>query len=105
MDGLRERRSREPAPVATKRRIRNRFPPPPLFLHEPGQFRGLERIPVDSTDADKRLQSNVLDHKLRVVGQLPTHARMGSTLSSTVLTGSGSVSSTAKTSTFVRARS
>ena len=40
MDGLRERRSREPAPVATKRRIRNRFPPPPLFLHEPGRFEG-----------------------------------------------------------------
>ena len=40
--------------------------------------RGLRWIPVDSTAADKRLTSNVLDHKLRVVSQLPKHARMGS---------------------------
>ena len=41
--------------------------------------RGLRWRPVDSTVADKRLTSNVLDHKLRVVSQLPKHARMGST--------------------------
>ena len=56
-----------PAPVAAKRRIGNRFPPPPLLLHDPGRFEGLRRIPVDSTAADKRLKSNVLDHNLRVV--------------------------------------
>ena len=37
--------------------------------------------PVDSAAADKRLTSNVLDHKLRVISQLPKHGRMGSTLS------------------------
>ena len=94
----------EPAPAA--KRFGNMFPPPPLFLSTNWvDSRGLGRISVDSTDADKRLTSNVLDHKLRVVNQLPKHAQMGSTLSSTVLTGSGSVSGTAKTSTFVRARS
>ena len=41
--------------------------------------RGLRWIPVDSTAADKRLTSNVLDHKLRVVSQLPKHGRTGST--------------------------
>ena len=41
--------------------------------------RGLRWIPVDSAAADKRLTSNVLDHKLRVVSQLPKHARTGST--------------------------
>ena len=41
--------------------------------------RGLRWIPVDSTAANKRLTSTVLDHKLRVVSQLPKHARMGST--------------------------
>ena len=41
--------------------------------------RGLRWIPVDSTAADKRLTSNVLDHKLRVFSQLPKHARTGST--------------------------
>ena len=30
-----------PAPVA-RRRIGNRFPPPPLFLHEPGRFEGTQ---------------------------------------------------------------
>ena len=40
--------------------------------------RGLRGTPVDSTAADKRLKSNVLDHKLRVVSQLPKHARTGS---------------------------
>ena len=29
-----------PAPVAARRRIGNRFPPPPLFLHEPGSIPG-----------------------------------------------------------------
>ena len=32
--------------------------------------RGLRRTPVDSTAADKRLHSNVLNHKLRIVSQL-----------------------------------
>ena len=41
--------------------------------------RGLRWIPVDSTAADKRLTSNVLDHKLRVVSQLSKHGRTGST--------------------------
>ena len=41
--------------------------------------RGLRWIPVDSTAANKRLPSNVLDHKLRVVSQLPKHGRTGST--------------------------
>ena len=41
--------------------------------------RGLRWIPVDSTAADKRLQSNVLNHKLRIVSQLQKHARTGST--------------------------
>ena len=41
--------------------------------------RGLRWIPVDSTAANKRLTSNMLDHKLRVVSQLPKHARTGST--------------------------
>ena len=41
--------------------------------------RGLRWIPVDSTAANKRLTSNVLDHKLRVVSQLPKHPRTGST--------------------------
>ena len=35
-----------PAPVAARRRIGNRFPPPPLFLHEPGRFEGTQ---VDSS--------------------------------------------------------
>ena len=30
------------APVAARRRIGNRFPPPPLFLHEPGRFEGTQ---------------------------------------------------------------
>ena len=33
--------------------------------------RGLRRRPVDSTAVDKRLKSNVFDHKLRAVNQLP----------------------------------
>ena len=33
----------EPAPAA--RRIGNRFPPPPLFLHEPGRFQGIHADP------------------------------------------------------------
>ena len=33
----------EPAPAA--RRIGNRFPPPPLFLHEPGRFQGTQADP------------------------------------------------------------
>ena len=41
--------------------------------------RGLRWIPVDSTAANKRLTSNVLDHKLRIVSQLQKHARTGST--------------------------
>ena len=41
--------------------------------------RGLRWTPVDSTAANKRLTSNVLDHKLRVVSQLPKHGRTGST--------------------------
>ena len=41
--------------------------------------RGLRWIPVDSTAANKRLTSTVLDHKLRVVSQLPKHGRTGST--------------------------
>ena len=41
--------------------------------------RGLRGTPVDSTAADKRLTSNVLDDKLRVVSELPKHARTGST--------------------------
>ena len=41
--------------------------------------RGFRWTPVDSTAADKRLTSNVLDHKLLVVSQLPKHARTGST--------------------------
>ena len=41
--------------------------------------RGLRWNPVDSTAADKRLTSNVLDHKLRVVSELLKHARTGST--------------------------
>ena len=36
-----------PAPAA--RRIGNRFPPPPLFLHEPGRFEGTQ---VDSSRLD-----------------------------------------------------
>ena len=35
-----------PAPVAARRRIGNRFPPPPLFLHEPGRLQGTQ---VDSS--------------------------------------------------------
>ena len=31
-----------PAPVAARRRIGNWFPPPPLFLHEPGRFEGTQ---------------------------------------------------------------
>ena len=38
-----------PAPVAAKRRIGNRFPPPPLFLHEPGRFEGTQ---VDTSRLD-----------------------------------------------------
>ncbi len=34
-----------PAPVAAKRRIGNRFPPPPLFLHDPGRFGGTQVEP------------------------------------------------------------
>ena len=41
--------------------------------------RGLRWNPVDSTAGDKRLTSNVLDHKLRVVSQLRKHGRTGST--------------------------
>ena len=41
--------------------------------------RGLRGNPVDSAATFKRLTSNVLDHKLRVVSQLPKHARTGST--------------------------
>ena len=37
------------------------------------------RTPVDSAAADKRLHSNVLNHKLRIVSQLPKHGRTGST--------------------------
>ena len=39
----------EPAPVAARRRIGNRFPPPPLFLHEPGRFQGTQ---VDTSRLD-----------------------------------------------------
>ena len=66
----------EPAPAA--RRIGNRF----LLLISPrtGSIsRGLRRTPVDSTAADKRLHSNVLNRKLRIVSHLPKHARTGST--------------------------
>ena len=38
-----------PAPVAARRRIGNRFLPPPLFLHEPGRFQGTQ---VDSSRLD-----------------------------------------------------
>ena len=38
-----------PAPVAARRRIGNRFPPPPLFLHDPGRFEGTQ---VDSSRLD-----------------------------------------------------
>ena len=41
--------------------------------------RGLRGNPVDSAAAFKRLTLNVLDHKLRVVSQLPKYARAGST--------------------------
>ena len=70
-------------------RRRNLHPPPggsgtgSLLLHyfstNRVDSRGLRRTPVDSTAADKRLHSNVLDHKLRVVSHLPKHARTGST--------------------------
>ena len=39
--------------------------------------RGFRGIPVDSAAADKRLTSNVLDHKLRVVSKLQKHAPHG----------------------------
>ena len=38
-----------PAPVTARWRIGNRFPPPPLFLHEPGRFEGTQ---VDSSRLD-----------------------------------------------------
>ena len=38
-----------PAPVAARRRIGNRFLPPPLFLHEPGRFEGTQ---VDTSRLD-----------------------------------------------------
>ena len=70
-------------------RRRNLHPPPggsgtgSLLLHyfstNRVDSRGLRRTPVDSTAADKRLHSNVLNHKLRIVSQLPKHARTGST--------------------------
>ena len=66
----------EPAPAA--RRIGNRFPPP-HFSTNRVDSRGLRRTPVDSTAADKRLHSNVLNRKLRIVSHLPKHARTGST--------------------------
>ena len=74
-------------------RRRNLHPPPggsgtgSLLLHyfstNRVDSRGLRWIPVDSTAANKRLTSNVLDHKLRVVSQLPKHVRMGSTPAAT----------------------
>ena len=70
-------------------RRRNLHPPPggsgtgSRLLHYSSMnrvdSRGLWWIPVDSTAANKRLTPNVLDHKLRVVSQLPKHARTGST--------------------------
>ena len=70
-------------------RRRNLHPPPggsgtgSLLLHyfstNRVDSRGLRRTPVDSTAADKRLHSNVLNHKLRIVSQLQKHARTGST--------------------------
>ena len=39
----------ETRPVAARRRIGNRFLPPPLFLHEPGRFEGTQ---VDSSRLD-----------------------------------------------------
>ena len=48
--------------------------------------RGLRWNPVDSTAADKRLHSNVLNHKLRIASQLQKHVRTGSTpAASTIL--------------------
>ena len=67
------------APVAARRRIGNRFPPPPLFLHEPGRFEGTQVETSRLGGCRQTLKSNVLDHKLRVVSQLPKHGRTGST--------------------------
>ena len=70
-------------------RRRNLHPPPggsgpgSLLLHyfstNRVDSRGLRLTPVDSTAADKRLHSNALNHKLRIVSQLQKHARTGST--------------------------
>ena len=59
------------------RRRRNLHPPPGgsgtgsrllrYFSTNRVDSRGLRWIPVDSAAADKRLTSNVFDHKLRVV--------------------------------------
>ena len=64
-------------------RRRGRHPPPGgsgtgsrllhYFSTNRVDSRGLSWIPVDSMAANKRLTSNVLDHKLRVVSQLPKH--------------------------------
>ena len=64
----------EPAPAA--RRIGNRFPPP-HFSTNRVDSRGLRRTPVDSTAADKRLHSNVLNRKLRIVSHLPKYRSNG----------------------------
>ena len=79
-------------------RRRNLHPPPggsgtgSLLLHyfstNRVDSRGLRRTPVDSTAADKRLHSNVLNHKLRIVSQLQKHARTGSTPAAPRLTQS-----------------
>ena len=67
--------------------------------------RGLRRTPVDSTAADKRLHSNVLNHKLRIVSQLPKHARTGSTpAASKVACGSAPATEQARTAEDVQAR-
>ena len=74
----------KPAPVTARRRIENMcFRLLQYFSTNRVDSRGLRWIPVDSTAADKRLTSNVLDHKLRVVSQLPKHARTGSCPSAT----------------------
>ena len=54
-----------PAPVAARRRIGNRFPPPPLFLHEPGRF---EETQADTSRLDGCRQTLDVD---RVRPQTP----------------------------------
>ena len=69
----------EAGPVPAARRIGNRSRLLHYFSTNRVDSRGLRGTPVDSAAADKRLTSNVLDHKLRVVSQLPKRARTGST--------------------------